>query len=144
MNKLLGQYFTTHEDLLSKVYEFIQNKPKKILEPSLGLGHLVDYVLKQDNNIQFKMIEIDDSLEHLECIKKEEVIYANFLTHEINEKFTTIIGNPPYVKRKGGNMYILFIDKCIDLLKENGELIFIIPSDFFKMTSSSKTIKKKP
>ena len=142
MNKLLGQYFTTHEDLLSKVYEFIQNKPKKILEPSLGLGHLVDYVLKQDNNIQFKMIEIDDSLEHLECIKKEEVIYANFLTHEINEKFTTIIGNPPYVKRKGGNMYILFIDKCIDLLKENGELIFIIPSDFFKMTSSSKTIKK--
>ena len=133
MNKLLGKYFTTHEDLLSKIYEFIQNKPKKILEPSLGLGHLVDYVLKQDNSIQFKMIEIDESLEHLECIKKEEVIYTNFLTHDLNEKFTTIIGNPPY--KKGENMYILFIDKCIDLLKEEGELIFIIPFDFFKMTT---------
>jgi adenine-specific DNA-methyltransferase len=142
MNKLLGQYFTTDKSLLSKVYEFIQNKPKKILEPSLGMGHLVDYVLKQDNSIYFKMIEIDSSLDHLECIQRKDVIYTNFLHYDEKEKYTTIIGNPPYVKKKGGNMYIQFIDKCIDLLKDNGELIFIIPSNFFKMTSSSKTIKK--
>ena len=31
-----------------------------------------------------------------------------------------------------------FIDKCIDLLEDEGELIFIIPSDYFETTSSKK------
>ena len=39
-------------------------------------------------------------------------------------------------------MYIDFIDKCFELLDDEGELIFITPSDFFKLTSASKLIKK--
>jgi adenine-specific DNA-methyltransferase len=35
-------------------------------------------------------------------------------------------------------MYVAFIEKACNLLSENGELIFIIPSDFFKLTSASK------
>lgn len=141
MNKLLGQYFTTHESLLTKVLEFIKNNPKKILEPSIGKGHLIDHVLKTHKNIEFVMIEIDNTIEHLESIDKEKIIYTDFLEYKENEKFHTIIGNPPYIKNKGGNLYIKFIDKCINLLEEDGELIFIIPSDFFKITSASKTIK---
>lgn len=41
MSKKLGQYFTTDLSLQKKVYEFIQNDPKIILEPSVGKGHLV-------------------------------------------------------------------------------------------------------
>ena len=37
-------------------------------------------------------------------------------------------------------MYIDFIEKCYKLLENNGELIFIIPSDFFKLTSASKLL----
>ena len=36
MNKSLGQYFTTHEVLLEKVYQLIKNNPQHILEPSVG------------------------------------------------------------------------------------------------------------
>ncbi len=37
-------------------------------------------------------------------------------------------------------MYIDFTEKCYNLLDDNGELIFIIPSDFFKLTSASKLL----
>ena len=31
----LGQYFTTHNELKEKVFEFILNSPSNILEPSI-------------------------------------------------------------------------------------------------------------
>jgi hypothetical protein len=34
----LGQYFTTHNELKEKVFEFIKNNPSNILEPSMGQG----------------------------------------------------------------------------------------------------------
>jgi len=34
----LGQYFTTHNELKEKVFEFIINNPFNILEPSIGQG----------------------------------------------------------------------------------------------------------
>lgn len=142
MNKSLGQYFTTHEILLEKVYQLIKNNPQHILEPSVGRGHIVDYIQRKIKNCNFKMIEIDKSLNMLSSINKNNLIYSDFLNCEINETFDTVIGNPPFVKKKGGNLYIRFIDKCIDLLNEKGELIFIIPSDFFKVTSASKTLHK--
>lgn len=68
-------------------------------------------------------------------------------------EFETIIGNPPYVKfgdiypstrerldlsmfDKRSNLYLFFIKKSIDLLADGGELIFIVPRDFLKVTSS--------
>jgi adenine-specific DNA-methyltransferase len=36
------------------------------------------------------------------------------------------------------NLYLFFIEKCIKHLKDNGELIFIVPRDFLKSTSSIK------
>jgi len=37
-------------------------------------------------------------------------------------------------------VYIDFTDKCYNLLDDNGELIFIVPSDFLKLTSASKLL----
>ncbi|BDB64142.1 hypothetical protein T36_0589 [Helicobacter cinaedi] len=34
------------------------------------------------------------------------------------------------------NLYLYFIEKCFRHLKENGELIFIVPRDFIKLTSA--------
>jgi adenine-specific DNA-methyltransferase len=58
----------------------------------------------------------------------------------ITKKYKTIIGNPPYVKTKNGNLYIDFTRKCYELLDNNGELIFIVPSDFLKKTSAVKLL----
>jgi adenine-specific DNA-methyltransferase len=137
-----GQYFTKNIELKNKIYEFILNKPDIILEPSIGRGDLVDYVINNNPKIIFDMYEIDKDIEVLDKIKKGEVIYGDFLEKVINKKYKTIIGNPPYVKTKRGNLYIDFIEKCYNLLEDNGELIFIIPSDFFKLTSACKILNK--
>lgn len=140
MNKKLGQYFTKNEELLKNIYKFIKNNPDKILEPSIGQGHIVNYIKSKIENVEIKMIEIDKNIEILEGINKEEIVYNDFIELDFKNKFKTIIGNPPYVKKKGTNLYIQFIEKCYNLLEEGGELIFIIPSDFFKLTSAIKII----
>ena len=136
----LGQYFTTNIDLKNKVSEFVFNNPDIILEPSVGQGDLVEVLLRKNNKIHFDMYEIDYNIKLLEGIPKT-VIYNDFLKQKISKTYTTIIGNPPFVKTQKGNLYIDFIQKCYDLLKNNGELIFIIPSDFFKLTSASKLLQ---
>ena len=90
----------------------------------------------------FHSYEIDKTISLLSSIKNEYVIYDNFLTQHINLKYDTIIGNPPFVKTKSGNLYLNFIDKCYELLNDNGELIFIVPSDFIKLTSATNIINK--
>lgn len=138
--KKLGQYFTTNHSLQNTIFDFIHNNPNKILEPCIGKGHLVSSILDKLPTMEFTMFEIDKTLEVLPNINKSHVQYTDFLTTNITEKYDTIIGNPPYVRTKTGNLYIDFIAKSVWLLNPGGELIFIIPSDFFKLTSSSKLI----
>tara|TARA_B100001758_G_scaffold244246_1_gene255309 strand:+ start:238 stop:1377 length:1140 start_codon:yes stop_codon:yes gene_type:complete len=134
-----GQYFTTDTTLQYTVLDFIKNEPKRILEPSIGQGDLVKYIT--DNcNVNFDMYELDESIELLEGIDREKVVYGDFMKANITKKYKTIIGNPPYIKKSTGNLYIEFVEKCFNLLKIKGELIFIVPSDFLKLTSASKLL----
>ena len=143
----LGQYFTTNNELKEKVFEFILNNPINILEPSIGQGDLVAFITDKIPNITFDMYEIDTKIKLLDKLEKnnikDKVIYDDFMKQNITKKYKTIIGNPPYVRTKKGNLYINFTEKCFNLLdKDNGELIFIVPSDFLKLTSASKLLNK--
>jgi adenine-specific DNA-methyltransferase len=140
INKNLGQYFTTNNDLKEKMFTFILNKPTNILEPSIGHGNLIVYIKNKLPQITFDMYEIDPTLVLLEDIQLDTVIYCDFLKEQISKKYTTIIGNPPYIKKPTGNVYIEFIHKCYDLLDDNGELIFIVPADFLKVSRGSKLL----
>ena len=137
-----GQYFTEDKDLQNAVMSMIFNIPSKILEPSIGRGDLVSCVQNKFKNVPVDMYELDNNIVMLEGIEKEKIVYGDFMQQNINTKYETIIGNPPYVKTKKGNLYIDFIDKCYHLLENNGELIFIVPSDFLKLTSAVKIIKE--
>jgi adenine-specific DNA-methyltransferase len=136
----LGQYFTTNIELKEKIFEFILNKPLTILEPSIGQGDLIIFIADKIPNITFDMYEIDKTIKLLDKIQKDEIIYSDFIIEPITKTYKTIIGNPPYIKTKNGNLYIDFIEKCYNLLENNGELIFIVPSDFLKLTCSSKLL----
>ena len=136
--KEFGQYFTVNTELKEKVYEYILNSPSNILEPSIGQGDLIVYIKDKMPRVKFDMYEIDMSIKMLNGIEKDKVVYGDFMEQKITKKYKTIVGNPPYVRTKSGNLYIDFTEKCYNLLDLGGELIFIVPSNFFKLTSASK------
>lgn len=135
----LGQVFT-NEKIVKKMLELRENHGS-ILEPSCGAGaffnHISDCV----------------GIEYDGTVCPSNAINMDFFDYPLSETFDTIIGNPPYVKFKNialdtkgklnlehfdnrSNLYLFFIEKCIKHLKENGELIFIVPRDFIKASSS--------
>ncbi|WP_267523602.1 class I SAM-dependent methyltransferase [Campylobacter sp. MG1] len=143
--KTLGQVFTP-TNIVAEMLGLIKNNGR-FLEPSCGDGAFFQYL--PNNKIG---IEIDKNV-----IKSNNILNIDFFDYSLDEKFDTIIGNPPYVKHQDinnktklilkqfnalfdarSNLYLYFIYKSILHLKDKGELIFITPRDFLKNTSSIK------
>lgn len=79
----------------------------------------------------------------------------DFFALPLEEKFDTIIGNPPYVRYQDippatlalldgemfdrrSNLFLHFIEKAVRHLRRGGELIFIVPREFAKLTAARK------
>ncbi len=139
--KNLGQIFTP-EYIVSEMLGLRKNFGT-ILEPSCGNGAFLKHL---PNAIG---IETDNKF------KGKNVLNIDFFDYPADNKFDTIIGNPPYVRfqdilkttkqklnlrnfDKRTNLYLFFIEKAIKHLNPHGELIFITPRDFLKATSSIK------
>ena len=120
-----------------------------VLEPSAGNGAFLSML---DKNVT--AIEIDEKV-----AKDSQTNICDFFEYPLNNKFQTIIGNPPYVRfqdipnktklilpmslfDRRSNLYLFFIAKCIQHLDKGGELIFITPRDFLKSTNSKNLNKK--
>ena len=139
--KDLGQYFTIADDLQKFVFEKVKYKSSRLLEPSFGAGHLLKKFKEYDENYPMVCYELDSKVKPVITFNEYQTpVYGDFTQQTITTKFKTIIGNPPYVKQKTGNLYIKFIELCYSHLEEDGELIFIVPSDFIKLTSASSII----
>jgi len=140
MKKTLGQYFTTSEELQHFIFEKVQNKGECLLEPSFGAGHLLKKFIEYDKDYPMVCYEIDEMIgKVISTNKKQLLLYCDFMIQPI-QKYKTIIGNPPFIKQKTGNLYLKFVEKCFQSLEEDGELLFIVPSDFIKLTSASSII----
>lgn len=142
--KELGQYFTISDDLQQYVFDKVKHKSHRLLEPSFGAGHLLKKFKEHDDNYPMTCYELDTNVKPVVDFNHFQTsIYGDFTKQTIVEKYKTIIGNPPYVKQKTGNLYIKFIELCYNYLDDDGgELIFIVPSDFIKLTSASSIINK--
>ena len=83
--------------------------------------------------------------EHPNITLNYRVVEKNFILDPIKKKFDLIISNPPYFKLKKDspeakamihlvhgqpNIYMLFMAKSADLLKDDGEMVFITPRSF--------------
>ena len=141
----LGQVFTPPEIVRQML--LLRRNSGRVLEPSCGDGTFFYSIRKADAADTCVGIEIDEK----HCPK--EALNIDFFDYPPEEKFDTIIGNPPYVRFQDisqptkdklhsqlldfrSNLYLFFIEKCIKHLNEKGELIFITPRDFLKATSS--------
>jgi adenine-specific DNA-methyltransferase len=126
------------------------DKNDPVLDTGCGKGIFLQ-VLKDRGYKNIYGIEIDEELYDYCKRRFNNVIFGDFLTYEFREHFSLIIGNPPYahfnqlpmqlarsVKKiigtSEGDIYYAFIVKAISLLKENGELIYIVPYHFFYNT----------
>lgn len=139
-----GQYFTIDTGLQNFIYNHVKHQGCPLLEPAVGAGHLLQPFLAADPHYPMTCYEIDKSIKPVVTLDNP-ILYNDFLSLTHGEtRYKTIIGNPPYVKKKGKgpNLYIKFIERCFDLLTDDGELLFIIPSDFFKLTGASALISR--
>ena len=130
-----GQFFTPENvvNLIIKNLPF-EAKKLKILEPSCGEGAFIDK-LYNDNEI----IAIDLDENQVDYVKQKfkknvEVIYNDFLLYNTSERFDLIIGNPPFNLPAKGYRDTTegFVSKSIDLLKEDGYLVFILPNTILR------------
>jgi adenine-specific DNA-methyltransferase len=121
-----------------------------VLDTGCGDGIFLE-VLKEEGYKNILGIEIDEKLYKVCLLKNFDVILGDFLSYNFDKKFDLIIGNPPYahfnklpkqiaenvkkiIKTSEGDIYYAFILKSIEILNENGELIYITPYHFFYNT----------
>lgn len=144
----LGQVWTP-DDTVDKILELRQFQGS-LLEPSAGNGAFWHRLCDGMGNVKDGVgIEIDPVFVPLGCK------CMDFFDFGMDNKFKTIVGNPPYVAYKKiyegtkkklpieifdekSNLYLFFIFKCLSHLKPGGEIIFITPRDFIKATSARR------
>lgn len=141
----LGQVFTP-----ANVVDFMLalcRATGRVLEPSAGNGAFFRALQMQARTCVG--IEIDPD------VALPEMLVGDFFDYPLSEQFDTIIGNPPYVRLQDvpdairgklkselfdgrSNLFLFFIEKCVRHLKPGGELIFIVPREFIKLTAAKK------
>ena len=135
----LGQVFTPPPVVQAMLA--LRRNQGRVLEPSCGDGAFSQHLPG--------CIAIELDARHAPAGSRN----IDFFAYPEQEKFATIIGNPPYVRYQDilpatrallrspcfdlrSNLYLFFIEKAIRHLAPGGELIFITPRDFLKTTSS--------
>lgn len=152
-----GQYFT-----ISLIADFMVSliehpKDSKVLEPSCGKGVFLYHLLENGFN-NLSAYEIDTTL----GAKYDFIKFVSFLSVPTTDKYSVIIGNPPYIRWKnlepelkveleGNSLWnkyfnslcdylFIFILKSIEHLEDNGELIFIC-TEYWMNTTHSVTLR---
>jgi adenine-specific DNA-methyltransferase len=135
----LGQFFTP-PPIVDCMLTLVRNHGR-VLEPACGDGAFLRHFPDALG------IEVDPR-----CAPPG-VEVMNFFELSEDERFDTIIGNPPYVRYQDispgtrrlsrgsvldgrANLYMFFIEKCLRHLEPDGELIFITPRDLLKVTAA--------
>lgn len=152
--KQYGQFFTVDPKVCSLMDSLLLDPLGKVLEPSAGAGNLM-LVASEREHDSLVGFELDESVPLLDDSLNVE--YGDFflLSQNLDKSFDSIIGNPPYVTWKNvtdstkfhasqtfvnygekTNLYHLFLDRCIDLLAPDGQMVMIVPKEWLYTTSA--------
>ena len=151
--------FFTPPDRVKKNLKFLKpyfesGDIKEVLEPSCGSGEYITCLKKMrkklDSDKKFKITAIEYNKDIYNGIKDQlsskstKVINDDYLQFKPPIKYDLIIGNPPYYVIKKNeidigtyhyfsgrpNIFLLFIQKSLNYLNDNGILSFILPKNF--------------
>jgi adenine-specific DNA-methyltransferase len=156
-------FVQTPEEIVNLMISLISEDKKKsisILDSGCGKGMFLKGLLKA-NFTNIDGIELSKELySYCQNNFPEVKLYNDdYLDWMSLKEYDLIIGNPPYthynslpksvrskvvkiVGNKESDIYYAFILKSIDLLKEDGELIYIVPYSFF-FNTFAKVIRDK-
>lgn len=126
--------------MLSKV-DFRNKQVKNILEPSAGLGHIIDYINKDLNRYKsynISAIEIDNKCRNQLLLKNINVIDSDFLLYNGLEQFDLIVANFPF---SDGDKHL---HKAIDIMF-SGQIVCLVNAETIKnpFSNSRKELVQK-
>lgn len=154
----LAQFFTP-KSIAGLMAEWVtQNSPNELLDPAFGTGILARAVNERVPGVKIVGYEIDAAIataaRKAAALSKLnlELRQADFFDSPVDQKYDSIIANPPYLRhhelpdsarrisqisaecrvRLSGltNGYALFLLSCCKRLKPGGRLAFVVPSEW--------------
>jgi len=161
-----GSYYTPSylAEFISKrvLTHFENNSHISILEPSVGDGAFVSSINSFQNNFTIKLTALDINQSELEKASNKwnnnnsNFINTDFLVYQSKNKFSVVLGNPPYIKKNllsnqqielikkihkieglseksVKNIWTTFLIKSISHLSKDGILSFILPSELLQV-----------
>lgn len=155
-----GQFFTTSPSVQRVMLSLVDHADGRFLEPSAGAGHLVKALEQACPSAVIDAVELDDNIP---AVCRTRITNADFFAFAdaSTAGYDVVFGNPPYVSWKAmeessklssiavkagysekTNLYHLFIDRCIDLLADNGEMVLIVPKEWLYASSAAPLRKK--
>lgn len=161
--KYTGSYYTPPylaKFITTRVINSLQSDKLEILEPSVGDGSFIsELAFFSEKKISLTALDINN-----EELKKAATKWKNskgffnlnFLDFTTEKRFSAVLGNPPYIKKKllqeedllkikdihleerlsensVNNIWSSFILKSCNLLKRNGIIAFVLPSELLQV-----------
>lgn len=126
------QFYPTPKEIVGKMYSCVNWKNvTTILEPSAGIGNLVENITKtakkargyRYDNIDIDCIEIDPNLQHILTGKGYRVVCDDFLKYRGYKKYDLIIMNPPFAE---GEKHLI---KAIQLQCRGGQVVCLLNAE---------------
>lgn len=170
-NKKTGSYYTPPE-IIRFMVEYLSIEKQdfdEVLEPSAGDGRFIKELIQHSKHItaiekfENKVVDIQNAYHE----KNVTVIHQNFLNYALNssEKFSLVIGNPPYISAKMmetdeiniskelcellnyrtdimQNMWVAFVIGASRVLTPQGTIFFVLPTEFLQVQYAEKLREK--
>lgn len=128
----MGQFFTPH-DICRQMVETIKPQPgEMVLDMCCGMGNFFNFLPNQHNAYGF---DIDpDAVQVARYLyPNANIQVANICTHNPEERFDIIIGNPPFNLDFDGILsQFYYCNKAYWMLKPSGLMMMIVPVSFLQ------------